>query len=157
MKKLLTTFVLIITVILVGCARSPKDNIQISEDHSTSSSDRLETHIHTFARFSGCFTATVEQLLPDYYALPGKTIAYVHYFQDSPFLLQFHEDMTDKLIEGQAYVFEFNTFDVDIPESTSNVDVKNYMYSIEVSAYRPAKEDEMGLSSLTATVEIIHE
>ena len=25
-----------------------------------------------FAQFSGSFTATVEQLLPDYYALPGK-------------------------------------------------------------------------------------
>ena len=45
-----------------------------------------------FAQFSGSFTATVEQLLPDYYALPGKTIAVVHFFQDRPFLLHFQKD-----------------------------------------------------------------
>ena len=52
-----------------------------------------------FAQFSGSFTATVEQLLPDYYALPGKTIAVVHFFQDKPFLLRFQKDLTGELIE----------------------------------------------------------
>ena len=52
-----------------------------------------------FAQFSGSFMATVEQLLPDYYALPGKTIAVVHFFQDRPFLLHFQKDLTGELIE----------------------------------------------------------
>ena len=63
--------------------------------------------------------------------------------------------MTDKLVKGETYVFEFNTFEVEIPEGTSYVDIKNYMYSIDVTNYRLAEEDETGLSSLTATVEII--
>ena len=65
-----------------------------------------------FAQFSGAFTATVEQLLPDYYAIPGKTIAVVHFFQDRPFLLRFQEDLTGKLVEGTSYVFEFKTFGI---------------------------------------------
>ncbi len=42
-----------------------------------------------FAQFSGSFTATVEKLIPDYCALPGNTIAVVHFFQNQPFLLRF--------------------------------------------------------------------
>ena len=43
----------------------------------------------SFARFSGSFTATVEQLLPDFYALPGKTIAVVHFFKTDHFYFIF--------------------------------------------------------------------
>ena len=145
LKKSLMVLVLIGTMALAGCAKTQVD------DGQTADSTR------TYARFSGSFTATVEELLPDYYALPGNTIAYVHYFLDSPFLLHFQDDMTDKLVKGETYVFEFNTFEVEIPEGTSDVDIKNYMYSIDVTNYRLAEEDETGHSSLTATVEIIQE
>lgn len=120
-------------------------------------SSTVATDVRTYARFSGCFTATVEKLLPDYYALPGKTIAVVHYFQDRPFLLRFQEDMTDKLIEGETYIFEFDTFDVEIPEDLENKDVSDYMYSIVVTNYRLAEEDEKGLSEKRADVEIVRE
>lgn len=109
----------------------------------------------TYARFSGCFTATVEELLPDYYALPGKTIAVVHFFQDRPFLLRFQDDLTDKLTEGETYVFEIDTFEVEIPEGTQSVDISDYMYSIVVTSYRPAEDNEKGLSELQATIEIV--
>ena len=108
-----------------------------------------------FARFSGSFTATVEQLLPDYYALPGKTIAVVHFFQDRPFLLRFREDLTGELVEGTAYVFEFETFEVELPEAEENPDIADYMYSINVTGYRVAEDDELGLESKTPTVEIV--
>ena len=108
-----------------------------------------------YAQFSGSFTATVEQLLPDYYALPGKTIAVVHFFQDRPFLLRFQEDLTGKLVEGTSYVFEFKTFEVEIPADEKNPDISDYMYSIDVTNYRVAEDSELGLDSITPTVEII--
>lgn len=108
-----------------------------------------------FAQFSGSFTATVEQLLPDYYALPGKTIAVVHFFQDGPFLLRFQEDMTGKLIEGKPYVFEFETFEVAIPDGEDQPSISDYMYSIHVTNYRFAEENEIGLAGKMAKVEII--
>ena len=93
-----------------------------------------------FAQFSGSFTASVEQLLPDYFALPGKTIAVVHFFQTAPFLLRFQEDMTGKLVEGT---------------DEKNPDILDYMYSIDVTNYRVAEDSELGLDSITPTVEII--
>ena len=108
-----------------------------------------------FAQFSGSFTATVEQLLPDYYALPGKTIAVVHFFQDRPFLLHFQKDLTGELMEGTSYVFEFETFEVELPEDEENPNISDYMYSINVTSYRVAKDDELGMDGQTPTVEII--
>ena len=108
-----------------------------------------------FAQFSGSFTASVEQLLPDYFALPGKTIAVVHFFQDKPFLLRFQEDMTGKLVEGTVYVFEFKTFEVEIPADEKNPEISDYMYSIDVTNYRVAEDGELGLESISPTVEII--
>ena len=108
-----------------------------------------------FAQFSGSFTATVEQLLPDYYALPGKTIAVVHFFQDKPFLLRFQKDLTGELIEGTSYVFEFETFEVELPEDEENPDISDYMYSINVTSYRVAEDDELGTNSKMPTVEIV--
>ena len=108
-----------------------------------------------FAQFSGSFTATVKQLLPDYYAFPGKTIAVVHFFQDRPFLLHFQNDLTDELIEGTSYVFEFETFEVELPEDEENPDISDYMYSINVTSYRVAEDDELGTDSKMPTVEIV--
>ena len=110
-----------------------------------------------FARFSGSFTATVEQLLPDYYALPGKTIAVVHYFQERPFLLRFQKDLTGELVEGTSYVFEFETFEVELPDAEENPDISDYMYSINVTGYRVAEDAELGLQSKMPTVEIVSE
>ena len=108
-----------------------------------------------FAQFSGSFMATVEQLLPDYYALPGKTIAVVHFFQDRPFLLHFQKDLTGELMEGTSYVFEFETFEVELPDDEENPDISDYMYSINVTSYRVAEDDELGLEGKMPTVEIV--
>lgn len=110
-----------------------------------------------FAQFSGTFTATVEQLLPDYYALPGKTIAVVHFFQERPFLLRFQKDLTGELIEGTPYVFEFETFEVELPNDEEQPNISDYMYSINITSYRVAEEDELGSESRMPTVEILSE
>lgn len=114
----------------------------------------IENNGTRYVKFSGSFTATVEELLPDYCALPGKTIAVVHFFQNGPFLLRFHEDMTDKLIEGNAYVFDFETFEIANSDD-EYPSISDYMYSINVVDYRLAGENEMGLDSKMAEVEMI--
>ncbi len=97
----------------------------------------------------------LSRLLPDYYALPGKTVAVVHFFQDRPFLLHFQKDLTGELIEGTAYVFEFETFEVELPDDEENPDISDYMYSINVTSYRVAEDDELGLEGKMPTVEIV--
>ena len=167
MKKIIAmVFCLALVLSLVGCGN--KD--QSSDTHDANYEEgytagyeagyndgkqQMTENKKCFARFSGSFTATVEQLLPDYCALLGKTIAVVHFFQDGPFLLRFQEDLTGKLVEGTPYVFEFKTFEVEIPADEENPDISDYMYSIDVTNYRVAEDSERGLESKTPTIEIV--
>ena len=167
MKKIIAIVLYLVLIFsLVGCG----NNDQSSDTHDTNYEEgytagyeagyndgkqQMTEYKKCFARFSGAFTATVEQLLPDYCALPGKTVAVVHFFQTAPFLLRFQEDMTGKLVEGTVYVFEFKTFEVEIPTDEKNPDISDYMYSIDVTNYRVAEDSELGLDSITPTVEII--
>ena len=167
MKKRATIVLgLVLILTLVGCG----NNAQSSDAHNAEYEEGYaagyeagyndgkqqitESKKH-FAQFSGSFMATVEQLLPDYYALPGKTIAVVHFFQDRPFLLHFQKDLTGELIEGTSYVFEFETFEVELPDDEENPDISDYMYSINVTSYRVAEDDELGLEGKMPTVEIV--
>ena len=167
MKKRATIVLgLVLILTLVGCG----NNAQSSDAHNAEYEEgyaagyeagyndgkqqMTESQKH-FAQFSGSFTATVEQLLPDYYALPGKTVAVVHFFQDRPFLLHFQKDLTGELIEGTAYVFEFETFEVELPDDEENPNISGYMYSINVTNYRVAEDDELGLEGKMPTVEIV--
>lgn len=167
MKKRATIVLgLVLILTLVGCG----NNAQSSDAHNAEYEEgyaagyeagyndgkqqMTESQKH-FAQFSGSFTATVEQILPDYYALPGKTVAVVHFFQDRPFLLHFQKDLTGELIEGTAYVFEFETFEVELPDDEKNPNISDYMYSINVTNYRVAEDDELGLEGKMPTVEIV--
>jgi len=167
MKKIIAgTLCLVLILSLFGCGT----NAQSSDTHDANYEEgytagyeagyndgkqQMAGNEKRFARFSGSFTATVEQLLPDYYALPGKTIAVVHFFQDRPFLLHFHKDLTGELMEGMSYVFEFETFEVELPDDKENPDISDYMYSINVTSYRAAEDTELGLDSKMPTVEIV--
>ena len=166
MKKIIAIVLyLVLILLLVGCG----NNDQSSDTHDTNYEEgytagyeagyndgkqQVTEYKKCFAQFSGSFTATVEQLLPDYYALPGKTIAVVHFFQDRPFLLHFQEDLTGKLVEGTSYVFEFKTFEVELL-ADEDPDISDYMYSVDVTNYRVAEDSEIGLKSKTPTVEIV--
>ena len=123
-------------------------NAGVQEEKDTTD---IEENVR-IAKFSGAFTATVEKLIPDYCALPGNTIAVVHFFQSMPFLIQFHEDMTGKLEEGETYVFEFEPFQVVVVGDDEHPQINNYMYQINVVSFRIAKEDEIGLESICADV-----
>ena len=140
-KKATIVLCLMLVLTLVGCG----NNAQSSDAHNAEYKEgyaagyeagyndgkqQMTESQKYFAQFSGSFTATVEQLLPDYYALPGKTVAVVHFFQDRPFLLHFQKDLTGELIEGTAYVFEFETFEVELPDDEENPDISDYMLSL---------------------------
>ena len=167
MKKRATIVLgLVLILTLVGCGNNAQSadahNAEYEEGYAAGyeagyndgKQQMTESQKH-FAQFSGSFTATVEQILPDYYALPGKTVAVVHFFQDRPFLLHFQKDLTGELIEGTAYVFEFETFEVELPDDEENPDSSDYMYSINVTSYRVAEDDELGLEGKMPTVEIV--
>ena len=157
MKKMIAGILcLVLALSLSGCGTNAQSSDTCNANYEEGYTAGYEAGYHDgkqqvtgnekrFAQFSGSFTATVEQLLPDYYALPGKTIAVVHFFQDRPFLLHFQKDLTGELIEGTSYVFEFE----------EDLDILDYMYSINVTGYRAAEDDELGTDSKLPTVEIV--
>lgn len=167
MKKMATIVLCLMLVLaLAGCGNkaqsSDTHNAEYEEGYTAGyeagyqdGKQQVVENKKCFAQFSGSFTATVEQLLPDYYALPGKTIAVVHFFQERPFLLRFQKDLTGELMEGTPYVFEFETFEVELPNDEKQPNISDYMYSINITSYRAAKEDEIGSESRMPTVEII--
>ncbi len=63
--------------------------------------------------------------------------------------------MTGKLKEETSYVFEFEPFEVEVLNDEETPEISNYMYSINVTSYRAAEDDELGLQSITPTAEII--
>ena len=105
--------------------------------------------------FGGLLQLPLSNSCQDDYAFSDKTIAVVHFFQDRPFLLCVQEDLTGELVEGTPYVFEFKTFEVELPADEENPDISDYMYSIDVTNYRVAEENEIGLESKLPTVEIV--
>ena len=167
MKKMATIVLCLVLVLtLAGCGnkvqRSDTRDANYEEGYTAGyeagyqdGKQQVGGNEKCFAQFSGSFTATVEQLLPDYYALPGKTIAVVHFFQERPFLLRFQKDLTGELVEGTPYVFEFETFEVELPNDEEQPNISDYMYSINVTSYRVAEEDELGSESRMPTVEIV--
>ena len=167
MKKRATIVLCLVLVLtLVGCGKNAQSsdahNAEYEEGYAAGyeagyndGKQQMTESQKYFAQFSGSFTATVEQLLPDYYALPGKTIAVVHFFQERPFLLRFQKDLTGELVEGTPYVFGFETFEVELPNGEEQPNISDYMYSINVTSYRVAEEDEIGSESRMPTVEII--
>ena len=137
-----------------GYAAGKDDGYKTGKEDGIKEGKASVSSSRKYAKFSGSFTASVMKLTEDGYALPGNTVAVVHFFQDGPFLLRFYEDITGKLIEGKAYVFEFETFEVLIPDDEQYPDIKNYATSIKVTGYRAAKDDEMGMQSRMPEVEI---
>ena len=85
MKKIIAT---VLCLVLVFSLASCGNNDQSSDTHDANYEEgytagyeagyndgkqQMTENKKYFAQFSGSFTATVEQLLPDYCALPGKT------------------------------------------------------------------------------------
>ena len=52
-------------------------------------------------------------------------------------------------------MFEFEPFEVELSEDEENPDISDHMYSINVTGYRVAEDDELGSGSKMPTVEIV--
>ena len=82
MKKIIVTvFCLVLVLLLVGCGNKDQSSDMhdanyeegyiVGYEAGYNDGQQMTESKKCFAQFSGSFTATVEQLLPDYYALPG--------------------------------------------------------------------------------------
>lgn len=108
-------------------------------------------------RISGGFTATVREILPDY-CLDNVTpsVAVVTEFQSGPFIISLGEDLASGLVVGETYVFEIEPKEIQL-DAGAESNINNTVtllnqYNLKVVSYRVAEENELGLESLTLSV-----
>ena len=146
-KRAIIVLCLALVLTLIGCGNNAQSSDEHNAEYEEGYTAGYEAGYHDgeeqatgnekhFAQFSGSFTATVEQILPDYYALPGKTVAVVHFFQDRPFLLHFQKDLTGELIEGTACLKKIPLLGfVQIGQLHSGIEC-NFLFVYHVQQFR---------------------
>ena len=107
---------------------------------------------------SGSFTVSVRDIIPDY-CVDDVTpnVAVVTEFQSYPFTIFVGEEIGSQLAVGEVYVFTIKPMTVkyskDYLESMSLSSLVWELPEFEITDFRLANEDELGLESLSLTIE----
>ena len=138
--KILTVTLLLLT--LTACSNVSNNDVNTSFDGQ---SESKENSVKVY-EVSGSFTATVEDLLPDYGVDDSIGWAVVHEFQGPSYLLHVRYLDTDSMEIGKTYVFDV----VPIPVVLNGLTLPdNSLARGSLSGFREAKEGETGLNSLS--------
>lgn len=159
MKKFILVFGLISIILVIGACSNQdieqiREETEISEEHKVT--DMLASNIETTV--SGSFTVCVRDVIPDY-CLDGVTlnVAIVTEFQSYPFTLFVGEEIGSQLEIGEIYVFTIKPMVVDYTkEYLKGLNLSSLVWELpqmEITDFRLANEDELGLESLRLTIE----
>ena len=159
MKKFILVFGLISIILVIGACSNQdieqiREETEISEEHKVT--DMLASNIETTV--SGSFTVCVRDVIPDY-CLDGVTlnVAIVTEFQSYPFTLFVGEEIGSQLEIGEIYVFTIKPMVVDYTkEYLKGLNLSSLVWELprmEITDFRLANEDELGLESLTLKIE----
>ena len=175
MKKLILLFGLIGVIIVIGACSNrdtekirevtemPEEqkvtdmlssNIEASEEQEVA--DMLSSNIETTV--SGSFTVWVQDVIPDY-SINSETpnIAIVAEFQSYPFTVFVGEEIGSQLEIGETYVFTIKPMVVGYTkEYLKGLNLSSLVWELprmEITDFRLANEDEIGLESPTLRIE----
>ncbi len=161
-RTILLFFILLISIIASACNKSDvKDNSQnntsteVEQQSSMSETTQSDTSQSTI---SGSFTVGVRDVIPDYcYDNTTPTVAVVTEFQSYPFTIFVGEEIGKQLEPGNVYVFTIKPMVVNYPkEYLKQLDLSSIVWEFsdfEIIDFRLANEDELGMGSLTLTIE----
>lgn len=166
MKKTIL-FAMLLSFIFLTTACNKSDTINNdSEIDSFSTEDTVSTQIPKDnvetgtiqSTISGSFTVGVKYVIPDYcYDDKTPTIAVVTEFQSYPFTMFVGEEIGRQLEPGNVYVFTIKPMVVDYPkEYLEQLNLSSIVWEFpdfEITDFRLANEDELGMESLTLTIE----
>ena len=134
-------------------------NVQeISDTQEMSGTQEASEDQETKTTISGSFTVCVRDVIPDYCMDDvTKNVAVVTEFQSEPFTLFVGEEIANQLEIGQNYVFTINPIEVDeAKEDVAGMSLASLVWELpefEITEFRLANEDELGLESLALTIE----
>ena len=159
MKKLSLLFGLIGIIMVIGsCGNQDieqnKNEIEASEEQEII--DIQPSNTKTTVR--GSFTVCVRDIIPDY-CLDDKTpnVAVFTEFQSYPFTMYVGEEIGKQLEIGQVYVFTIEPIEVDFSkEYLEKMELSSLVWELprfEITEFRLANENELGLNSPRLTIE----
>ena len=159
MKKSIVSIVLIGVAIVAGACNSQEVAQNNAEVAMANEQEEPEMAVNVEkTTVSGSFTVCVRDVIPDYCMDDvTKNVAVVTEFQSNPFTVFVGEEIANQLEIGQNYVFTINPIKVDeAKEDLEEMSLASLVWELpgfEVAEFRLANENELGLESLTLTIE----
>lgn len=159
MAKKITVSVILITVALFAVAcnieNTVDNHVEVTKAEEIGA-ETVDANV-TKTTISGSFTVCVRDVIPDYCMdNVTKNVAVVTEFQSNPFTVFVGEEIANQLEIGQNYVFTINPIEVDeAKEDIEGMSLASLVWELpefEITEFRLANEDELGLESLTLTI-----
>ncbi|MBQ5675909.1 MAG: hypothetical protein IIV45_12700 [Lachnospiraceae bacterium] len=159
MKKSIVSVLLIGVAIVAGACNSQEVAQNNAEVAMANEQEEPEMAVNVEkTTVSGSFTVCVRDVIPDYCMDDvTKNVAVVTEFQSNPFTVYVGEEIANQLEMGQNYVYTINPIKVDeAKEDLEEMSLSSLVWELpefEITDFRLANENELGLESLTLTIE----
>ena len=159
MKKSISLLLLIGATIVIGACSNQNAELNKTETGVLVEQEILDTqasNIETTVR--GSFTVCVRDIIPDYcFDDVTPNVAVVTEFQSYPFTIFVGEEIGSQLEIGKVYVFTIKPIVVGYAkEHLEGMKLSSLVWELsgfEITDFRLANEDEIGLDSLYLTIE----
>lgn len=159
MKKSILLLLLIGVIIVIGVCNNPDTELNKMETEVSEEQEMLDTQPSSIeTTVSGSFTVCVRDIIPDYCSDDvTPKVAVVTEFQSYPFTVFVGEEIGSQLEIGEIYVFTIKPMVVDYKkEYLEGMNLSSLVWElprIEITNFRLANEDEIGLDSLCLIVQ----
>lgn len=159
MKKRSVLFLLVLVAIVMSACGNPEitgeeEEVVVSDEHE--GADGQLNDVKTAV--SGSFTVGVRAVIPDYCSDDTTlNVAVVTEYQSYPFTIFVGEEIGSQLEVGEVYVFTIKPIVVDCAkESLEKMELSSLAWELpgfEITDFRLANEEEIGMGSLRLTIE----
>lgn len=159
MKKSILLLLLIGVTIVIGACSNQKTELNKTETEASEEQEMIDTQPSNIeTTVSGSFTVCVRDIIPDYcFDDVTPNVAVVTEFQSYPFTVFVGEEIGKQLEIGEVYVFTIKSMVVGYTkEYLKGMNLSSLVWELpqmEITDFRLANEDEVGLESLYLTIE----
>lgn len=159
MKKIILLFLVIFSTMVMSACSKQDTEIDKTEEVLITQHEEMNTQQNDIkTTVSGSFTVGVRDVIPDYSSDNlTPNVAVVTEFQSYPFTIFVGEEIGSQLEAGEVYVFTIKPIVVDYPkEYLAGMNLSSLVWELpdfEITDFRLANENELGLESLCLTIE----
>ena len=159
MRKCILLFLVIFATMSMSACSKQDTEIDKTKELITTEQEEMNTQPNDIkTTVCGSFTVGVRDVIPDYCSdNVTPNVAVVTEFQSYPFTIFVGEEIGSQLEAGEIYVFTIKPIVVDYPkEYLEGMKLSSLVWELpdfEITDFRLANENELGLESLCLTIE----